>query len=58
MKVLVIQSRLTLPPHGLWPARLSSPWNSPVKNTGLGSHFLLQVIFPVQGLNSGLLNYR
>ena len=24
--------------HGLWPARLLCPWNSPVKNTGVGSH--------------------
>ena len=33
-------------------ARLLNPWNSPGKNTGVGCHFLLQGIFPTQGLNS------
>ena len=33
----------------------SSPWNSPGKSTGVGSHSLLQRIFPTQGLNPGLL---
>ena len=28
------------------------------KNTGVHCHFLLQGIFPTQGLNLGLLNYR
>ena len=28
------------------------------KNTGVGSHSLLQGIFPTQGLNSGFLHYR
>ena len=37
-------------PHGLKPARLS-PWNSPGKNTQVGSHFLFQWIFPNQGSN-------
>ena len=41
---------LTLQPHGLWLAKLC-PWNSPEKNTGVGSHFLLQGIFPTQGSN-------
>ena len=27
------------------------PWNSPGKNTGVGSHSLLQGLFPVQGSN-------
>ena len=31
---------------GLWPTRLLSPWGSPGKNTGVGSHLLLQGIFP------------
>ena len=31
-------------PHGIQPSRLS-PWNFPGKNTGVGFHFLLQVIF-------------
>ena len=30
------------------------PWNSPEKNIGVGSHSLLQGIFPTQGLNPGL----
>ena len=43
----------SLQPHGLY-----SPWNSPGQNTGVGSHSLLQGIFPTQGLNSGLLHCR
>ena len=35
-----------------------SPWDSPGKNTGVGCHFLLQGIFPTQGLNSGLPHCR
>ena len=30
------------------------PWDSPGKNTGVGSHFLLQGIFLIQGSNLGL----
>ena len=41
-------------PHGLGPARLLCPWNSPGKNTGVGSCSLLQGIFPTQGSNPGL----
>ena len=44
----------SLRPQGLWPARLC-PWNFPRKNTGVGYHFLLQGIFPTQGLNPGPL---
>ena len=47
-----------LQPHGLWPARLLCPWNSPGKNTGVGCHFLHQRIFPTQELNSGLQHCR
>ena len=39
-------------------ARLLSLWNSPGKNTGVGSHSLLQRIFPIQGSNPGLPNCR
>ena len=42
-------------PYRLWPTRLLCPWNSPGKNTGAGSHSLLQGIFPTQGLNLCLL---
>ena len=34
------------------------PWNSPGKNTAVGSHSHLQGIFPTQGSNSGLLHCR
>ena len=34
------------------------PQNSPGKNTGVGSHSLLQWIFLTQGLNQVLLHYR
>ena len=35
----------SLRPHGLQSARLLCSWDSPGKNTGVGSHFLLQGIF-------------
>ena len=44
----------SLQPHGLQPARLLCPRNSPGKNTGVGSQSLLGGIFPTQGLNPGL----
>ena len=44
--------------HGLYPARLLSPWDSPGKNTGRGSHSPLQGIFLTQISNPGLLHYR
>ena len=34
------------------------PWDFPGKNTGVGCHFLLQGIFPTQGLNPGLPHCR
>ena len=40
--------------HGLQHTRLLCPWGSPGKNTGVGSHSILQRIFPTQGLNPGL----
>ena len=42
----------------LWCHGLYSPWCSPGQNTGVGSHFLLQGIFPTQGLNPGLPHCR
>ena len=42
----------------LWPHGLYRSWNSPGQNTGVGSHSLLQGIFPTQGLNPGLLHCR
>ena len=52
-EVKITQSRPSLQPHGLY-----SPWNSPGRNTGVGSHSLLQGIFPTQGSNPGLLHCR
>ena len=43
----------SLLPHGLY-----SLWNSPGQNTGVGSLFLLQGIFPTQRLNPGLPHCR
>ena len=43
----------SLRPHGLY-----NPWNSPGKNTGVGTLSLLQGIFPNQGSNPGLLYCR
>ena len=43
----------SLRPCGLQPARLLRRWDLPGKNTGVGCHFLLQGIFPTQGLNLG-----
>ena len=52
----------TLLPHGPFmtegPARLLCRWNSPGKNTGVGSHSLLQGIFPTQGSNLSLLHCK
>ena len=56
--VLVAQSCLTLydPIGCIDPIelnRISCPWNTPGKNTGVGSHFLLQGIFPTPGIKPG-----
>ena len=40
------------------PMELYIPWNSPFYSTGVGSHFLLQGIFPTLGTNPGLLHCR
>ena len=37
---------------------LFCPWNSPGRNTGVGCHFLLQGIFPIQSLNLALPHCR
>ena len=39
-----------LGPRRLWPARLLCPWDSPGKNTRVGCHALLQMIFLSQGI--------
>ena len=48
----------SLPSHRLDPTRLLCPWNAPDKNTGVGCHSFLQGLFPIQGLNPGLLHSR
>ena len=45
-------------PHGLQPARLLCPRDSPGKNTGVGCHALLQGILLTQGSNPSLLHCR
>ena len=59
VKVLVTESCLTL----CYPMDYSSPGSpahgdSPSKNTGVGCHTLHHRIFPIQGLNLGLLHNR
>ena len=36
----------SLQPHGLWPARLLCPWDSPGKDSGMGCPVLLRWILP------------
>ena len=51
-----LQSCLTLlQPYGLQPIRLLCPWDSPVKDAGMGCHALLQGIFLTQGSSLRLL---
>ena len=45
-------------PIGCSPSGSSVRGDSPVKNTGLGCHVLLQGIFPTQGLKPGLPHCR
>ena len=45
-----------LHPFELQPVRFLCPWDSPVKKTGAGCHFLLRGIFPTQGWNPYLLS--
>ena len=52
-KVKVIQSSLTLQPHGL-----HGPWNSPGQDTEASSLSLLEGIFPTQGSSPGLPHCR
>ena len=40
--------------HGLYPTRFLCPWDCPDKNIGMGYHYLLQGIFPIEGLNPRL----
>ena len=47
-----------LRPHELQPTRLLYSWNSPDKNSSLGSHSILQAFFPNQGSKLDLLHCR
>ena len=42
--------------NSLWPHGLHSPWNSPGRNTGVGSLSLLQGIFPTKFLTRGFMS--
>ena len=46
----------SLLPHELKPTSFLCPWNSPGKNSGVGSHSLFQGIFLIQGSNPGILH--
>ena len=48
----------SLPPPGLQHARLLCPQDSPGKTNRVGSCAFLQGIFPIQGLNQGILHGR
>ena len=50
--------RLFATPWTVACTRLLRPWDFLGKSTGVGCHFLLQGIFPTQGLNPGLPHYR
>ena len=59
VKVLVVQSCPTLcDSMDCSPPGLLCPWDSPGKNIGVGSHSLLQGIFPTYRLNPGLLHCK
>ena len=48
----------SLQPNGPKTTWLLCPWNSPNKNTGVGSHSLLWRIFPTQGSNPDIVHFR
>ena len=52
---LVTESCPTPVTHELYPTRFLCPWDFPGKKAGVGCHFLLQGIFPIEGLKPGLL---
>ena len=59
VQCLVTQSSPTLcDPLDRSPPGTSVHGDSPGKNTGVSCHVLLQGIFPIQGLNPGLLHFR
>ena len=56
--VLFVLSRFivfdSLPPYGLYPAKLLCPWDSPGKNTAVSCHAFHQGIFLAQGSKPGV----
>ena len=48
----------SLQPYGLQPPRPLCSWDSPGKDTEVGCHFLLQGIFPTQGLKLSHLHWQ
>ena len=48
----------SLQSHGLKPTRLLRPWDSPGKNTEVGSHSFLKQLFLTQGSNPSPLHCR
>ena len=52
-----VVSWLFCDPMDCSPRRLICPWQFPGKNTGVGCHFLLQWIFPMQGSHPCLLHW-
>ena len=55
---LVTKSCPTLATSWVVAHQAPCPWDFPGKNTGLGSHSVLQGIFPNHGSNLGLLHCR
>ena len=55
---MVVSESRSVVSNSLQPHRLYSPWDSPGQDTGVGSHALLQGIFPTQGSNPGLPHCR
>ena len=55
---LLYTSSRSVVSDSLKPRGLYSPWNSPGKNTGMGSLSLLKGIFPTQGSNPGFQHCR
>ena len=59
VKLIEAQScQNSLQPHEPQPTRLLCPWDSPSKNTRVGSPSLFQGIFLIQGSNPGLLHCK
>ena len=55
---LSVMSNSSATPKDCSPTWFLCPWDFPGKNTEIGCHFLLQGIFPTQGLNTPLLHWQ